>query len=259
MTESELSEAELVAGANGGRAGRDDAAAPAAPARAGRRRPEVRGETGPYRGAGAPGPRTRCFEAAVRGYLERRPEATVVALGEGLGTGFWRLDNGRLTWLTVQPPEAAAVRRMLLPDGARRRTVARAVSDHGWLNAVREPRRGVIVMAQGALMRLAPLAVRALLAACAERFPDGVLVFDALPRSAAALARRGAAAHRLSGGRWPAPARWGLDRAELPRLASVHPHIAEVRELGVRRAVYGRLPVLREVLPLVCEVRFAGP
>ncbi|MEU6332363.1 class I SAM-dependent methyltransferase [Streptomyces sp. NPDC047049] len=209
--------------------------------------------------------RGRLFDAAVRAYLERHPEATVVALGEGLGTGFWRLDNGRLTWLTVVPPKTAAARRMLLPDGARRRTVARAVTDHAWLDAVCEPWRGVVITAPGVLMRLPPPAVRALLAACAERFPGGVLVFDALPGRAAALARRAAAA----GGRWPAP-RWGLDRAQLPRVACLHPGIVAVRELGpvpggaAAGGLWSRLvwrgrgvPVLRALTPLVCEVRFA--
>ncbi|MGX1855228.1 class I SAM-dependent methyltransferase [Streptomyces sp. NPDC055299] len=221
-----------------------------------------------------PGARGRRFDAAVRAYLERYPQATVVALGEGLDTGdtgFWRLDNGRLTWLTVVVPEAAAVRRMLLPDGPRRRTVACAAGGHGWLDAVREPQRGVIVTAPGVLMRLSPTAVRALLAACAERFPGGALVFDALPRLTAALARRAAAAP--GGGRRPAPVRWGLDRGDLPRVAGTHPGIAAVREVAPvpapgragRPAAWvlpswlgQRAPVLRALTPLVCEVRFAG-
>ncbi|WP_235467268.1 class I SAM-dependent methyltransferase [Streptomyces platensis] len=201
-----------------------------------------------------PGARGRRFDAAVRGYLARYPAATVVALGEGLGTGFWRLDNGLLNWLTVLAPESAAVRRMLLPDGPRRRTVARAVTDHRWLDAVQEPERGVVVTAPGVLMRLSAPAVRALLAACAERFPGGALVFDALPRTATALARRAAGP---GGGRWPGPVRWGLDRADLPRVAGVHPGIVAVREVGPVGWLR-RMPVLGALTPLVCEVRFAA-
>ncbi|MEU9119221.1 class I SAM-dependent methyltransferase [Streptomyces sp. NPDC048506] len=169
---------------------------------------------------------TDLTDAAVRAYLTRHPDATVVALGEGLGTGFWRLDNGRLSWLTVQPPETAAVRRMLLPDGARRRTVARAVADHRWLDAVREPRRGVVVAAPGVLVRLPAPAVRALVTACAERFPGGALVFDA-------------------------PSWWATG------VTGGHPGVAAVR--ARRPAGLGhRLPGLRALLPAVWEVRFAA-
>ncbi|MFF7414895.1 hypothetical protein [Streptomyces lydicus] len=169
---------------------------------------------------------TECFDAAVRAYLAERPAATVVALGEGLGTGFWRLDNGRLNWLTVQPPEPAALRRMLLPDDARRHTVGCGPADHRWLDAVAEPRRGVVVVARGVRRRLAPCQVRDLVAACAGRFPGGVLLLDA-------------------------PAWWTT------ALAGCHPGIAAVRALrppGVRH----RLPVVRALLPVVCEVRFAA-
>ncbi|WP_241779584.1 class I SAM-dependent methyltransferase [Streptomyces natalensis] len=162
------------------------------------------------------------FDAAVRAYVARRPQATVVALGEGLGTGFWRLDNGRLTWLTVTSPEVAAVRRMLLPDGPRRRTVACAPADAGWLDAVPDPCLGVVVTAPGVLRRLSPAAGRALLAACAARFGDGALVFDASYRRAAVL------------------------------VAGAQPLLASVREVAPRSGRF-RTPWT----PLVHEVRFA--
>lgn len=40
--------------------------------------------------------RAACFDRQVVRFLSDRPDATVVALGEGLGTQFWRVDNGRL-------------------------------------------------------------------------------------------------------------------------------------------------------------------
>lgn len=41
--------------------------------------------------------RSRCFDLAVEGYLRAHPQATVVGLGDGLETGFWRVDNGGST------------------------------------------------------------------------------------------------------------------------------------------------------------------
>ncbi|WP_242585799.1 hypothetical protein [Streptomyces sp. MST-110588] len=170
---------------------------------------------------------SRCFDDAVRAYVRRHPRATVVALGEGLDTAFWRVDNGRLTWLTVESPKAAAVRRMLLPDGPRRYTVACPATDPAWLDAVPAPERGVIVTARGLL--LAPGQVRALLAACAQRLPGGALVLGTVPRRLAALARRPGARPRETPEVWEAPETpKGWSRAGM---AGACPGVVEVRAL----------------------------
>ena len=64
-------------------------------------------------GAGAAGSaqwqalRARCFDRQVERFLAEHPDGTVVALGEGLETQFWRVDNGRVQWLSVDLPEAS--------------------------------------------------------------------------------------------------------------------------------------------------------
>ncbi|MYT34449.1 MULTISPECIES: hypothetical protein [unclassified Streptomyces] len=147
-------------------------------------------------GAGGPGELSAPAEAAVRGYLARRPDATVVVLGEGLGTGFRRLDNGRLTWLSVLPDGDAAARRMLLPDVPRRRTVGRPASGAGWPALVGAVERGVVVAVPEVPAGLPAGAVRELLAVCAGRFPGGALVLDALPWRAAVAVFLTARRHR---------------------------------------------------------------
>jgi O-methyltransferase involved in polyketide biosynthesis len=52
--------------------------------------------------------RVRCFDLAVERFLTGHPDGTVVALGEGLETQFWRVDNGRVGWLTVDLPEPSS-------------------------------------------------------------------------------------------------------------------------------------------------------
>ena len=71
----------------------------------------------PYAGGGEVTAGVRTVDAAVRRVLAGAPDATVVALGEGFETQFWRVDDGRLRWLTLDLPEVAAVRREVLPDG----------------------------------------------------------------------------------------------------------------------------------------------
>jgi O-methyltransferase involved in polyketide biosynthesis len=53
----------------------------------------------PYQGLAAQ--RVRTVDAALRRVLSGAPDATVVALGEGFETQFWRVDDGRLRWLAL--------------------------------------------------------------------------------------------------------------------------------------------------------------
>src|SRR5262249_61671303 len=45
------------------------------------------------------------FDDEVRRFLGQNPDGTVVALGEGLETQFWRVDNGRGRGLSVVVPD----------------------------------------------------------------------------------------------------------------------------------------------------------
>src|SRR5215470_17443264 len=80
--------------------------------------------------------RVRTVDAALRRVLAGAPDATVIALGEGFETQFWRVDNGQLRWLTLDLREVAAVRHEVLPDGPRNRTLAGSAADAGWASQV---------------------------------------------------------------------------------------------------------------------------
>lgn len=213
------------------------------------------------------GLRVRCFDREVTRFLAEHPDGTVVALGEGLETQFWRVDNGRVRWLTVDLPEVTALRSRLLPDppGSRVRTHAGSATDLGWMDEV-DATGGVLVVAQGLFMYLAPPQVRRLIAACADRFPVGGLVFDAVPHWFAAAATNGRM--RAPTGYLAPPMPWGLDVNEQPRLREVHPNITEVRDLRPPRGrgVFGRVlprvnlvPVLRHHRPSAVALRFDTP
>jgi len=71
------------------------------------------------------GLRARRFDTEVRRFMREHPGGTVVALGEGLETQFWRVDDGRARWLTVDLPESLDVRtRLLPPESDRQRAFA---------------------------------------------------------------------------------------------------------------------------------------
>ena len=210
--------------------------------------------------------RVRCLDDEVRRFLAERPGGTVVALGEGLETQFWRVDDGRVRWLTVDLPETVEVRRKLLPDDPpRRRSLACSALDLRWMDAVGAdvPPRDVMVTAQGLLMYLPEADAKGLIAACAERFPGGRFLFDALPR--AMVARNQAGALDSSDGRYRAPRwEWGMDVTEYRKVAAASPHITEVRSLRFPRGrgLYAiaplshRIPGLRSLRMSIIAVRF---
>jgi O-methyltransferase involved in polyketide biosynthesis len=214
--------------------------------------------------------RVRRFDEEVRRFARASGDGggTVVALGEGLETQFWRVDDGRLRWLSVDVAEAVDVRRALLPaeDARRRALVASAFDVEAWAGAV-DPAHGVLLTAQGLLMYFAPEEVRALIAACAARFPGSSLVFDALPAWLVARSAREGGLGGGVGGAWRAPPwAWGWDAAEARRVALL-PGVRGLTALPLRRGrglsggvalpAATRLPGLRGLLPRVLRADFA--
>jgi O-methyltransferase involved in polyketide biosynthesis len=170
--------------------------------------------------------RARCFDREIRRFLSAHPDGTVVALGEGLETQFWRVDNARVTWVSVDLPESIAARQRLLPHGERQRELACSALDTGGWMGEADAGRGLLLTAQGLLMHFRREEVHGLLRACAERFPGSDLVFDAVPAWATRIQPP-----PMDDGYVPPRWTWGLDRSEERALSS----LGELRPLRLPR------------------------
>lgn len=212
------------------------------------------------------------FDAQVRRFLQQHPNGTVVALADGLNTQFWRLDNGSARWLSVDLPPVIELRRRLLPETARSQYVDCSALDDRWIDMV-DASDGVFITAQGLLMYLDEPQVYALLHRCADAFPGGTMMFDAMPWLFTASiggntvlntvfmpGNRAADRYRLP----PMPWHSSFERARR-RLMS-YPSVSSVRFIALPRgrgAVFGfggplldRLPVLRSATPWSALVEF---
>ncbi|MBT2384487.1 class I SAM-dependent methyltransferase [Streptomyces sp. ISL-11] len=166
--------------------------------------------------------RRRLFDAQVSAFLSRHPRATVVNLGEGIDTQFWRLDNGQAHWLTVDFPQVLNWRHTVLPGSCeRQQTVACSATSIQWTRSV-PPQENVLISAQGLVPYLRRNEVTELIAMCAERFPHAVMYFDAYPRWVTFLARR----RLLRTGRYKLPPMFFSARRDLcASLLALHPHL----------------------------------
>jgi O-methyltransferase involved in polyketide biosynthesis len=208
------------------------------------------------------GLRAQRFDIEVRRFLRDHPGGMVVALGEGLETQFWRVDDGRVRWLTVDLPESVDVRTRLLPsESDRQRAFAGLALDAEWMDEV-DPSAGLLITAQGLLMYLQPDESRGLIARCARRFPGGAMVFDAAPRWISTASQRGT----LKTSNYEAPPwYWGWDPAERRRVREL-PGVESLRELRLGRgrdavgavlSLVSATPVLRGIGLTIVRLQFA--
>jgi O-methyltransferase involved in polyketide biosynthesis len=207
--------------------------------------------------------RVATFDEAVRRFLSTHPAGTVVALGEGLETQFWRLDNGRVRWLTVDLPEAMGLRHRLLPEGSRQLSYSGSALDLGWLDGL-NPADPILVTAQGLLPYFHRDQVHGLIAGIAERLPGSLFVFDVVPAVTLTLVRRTSGRERdLAVALWT----WLFNSDERVAIAAI-PGVEKLRDLtpplkrdlaSLGIAVVTRLPrPLRYSVPViqVLQARF---
>ena len=122
--------------------------------------------------------------SALEEFTKHRPGASVVNIGAGLDTIFYRIDNGHLRWYDLDLPDVVALRRKLLPEGPRNTCIAKSLFDAAWYDDVATGSDGVFMIAGGVLMYYPEPVVREFLRSAAERFPGAELLFDVLSNDA---------------------------------------------------------------------------
>jgi O-methyltransferase involved in polyketide biosynthesis len=179
------------------------------------------------RGARVHAVRVATFDAAVCHFLGAHPAGTVVALGEGLETQFWRLDNGQVRWLTVDLPETLELRHRLLPEGPRQSSHSGSALDLEWLDGL-NPADPILVTAQGLLPYFQRDQVHRLIAGIAERLPGSLLVFDVVPEMMLEMVRRASGRERdLAVELWT----WLFSPGERAAISAI-PFVEKLRDLA---------------------------
>ncbi len=207
--------------------------------------------------------RVATFDAAVRRFLGSHPAGTVVALGEGLETQFWRVDNGHVRWVTVDLPETIELRHQLLRDGPRQSSHRGSALNLDWVEQL-DPTDPILVTAQGLLPYFLRDQVHDLIAGIAERLPGSLLVFDAVPEAMLDMVRRASGRERdLAVELWT----WLFNPGERAAISAI-PGVEKLRDLappltsGVTSlgiAAIGLLPLrLRYSMPVfaILQARF---
>lgn len=117
------------------------------------------------------------FDNKVKEYITKHPLASVVNLGAGFETEFYRTDNGKIRWYDLDLPELIEIRKQLLPETDRSTCIAKSFLDPGWCKDV-NTQNGVLIIACGLLRYFDEAKVRQLFLLLADHFPGCEVVFD---------------------------------------------------------------------------------
>ncbi|MBN1334408.1 MAG: class I SAM-dependent methyltransferase [Deltaproteobacteria bacterium] len=124
--------------------------------------------------------RARQYDRYARAFAARHPGATVVNLGCGLDTRFWRIDDGGLHLYDLDLPEMIALKRVLVEETDRYHLVGQSVLDPAWRDRLATEQTGpFLFLAEGLFMYLPPDDVRSLVVDLRSRFAGSELVFEA--------------------------------------------------------------------------------
>ncbi|HEX3045472.1 MAG TPA: class I SAM-dependent methyltransferase [Bacillota bacterium] len=123
--------------------------------------------------------RARKYDAIINDFISKHPNCTVVNLGCGFDTRYWRINNQHCQYIELDLPEVIAIKKELLKDKLKFELIDRSVLDTSWIDQVTQKgNRNILLIAEGLLMYLEKDDVIHLLKTFAARFDDSQIALE---------------------------------------------------------------------------------
>ena len=125
--------------------------------------------------------RTKIIDEFVQSFIQQHSSVTVVSLGTGLCTRFFRLDSSSTQWIAIDLPQVKLVWDSLVGEAERHKYLAHSVIDLNWMDKVKQIASGkVLFVAEGLLMFLSEIEVKYLIINIKNNFSGSEMIFDSL-------------------------------------------------------------------------------
>ena len=123
--------------------------------------------------------RARKYDRIVNDFISRHASSTVVNLGCGFDTRFWRIDNEKCTYFELDLPEIVEIKKEILKERLEYELMGCSVLDHTWIDKVASrSSRHVVLTAEGLLMYLPRAGVIDLFRTLSDRFRESQFAFE---------------------------------------------------------------------------------
>jgi O-methyltransferase involved in polyketide biosynthesis len=108
--------------------------------------------------------RSRRFDRYVADFLSENPGGTILNLGCGLDTRYYRMDNGFVKWFDIDFPEVIELRKRFMEESPRHFFIGKSILEKGWLAEIKTG-GPYLILAEGVFMYLTEADVRELFSA----------------------------------------------------------------------------------------------
>ncbi len=171
--------------------------------------------------------RTRAIDDLARRFISDHAQATVINLGAGLDTSFYRLDNGLISWFDVDVPQVIELRRKLIPEDERTRCISASLLDADWVQKITPRSSAIFLLAYGVLVYFSAAELRKLFSALASSFPGAEMAFDVQSPMTNFFGNRRVRVAGMGAARF----RWGSFSGK--RVSQLNPHLEILEEFGI--------------------------
>lgn len=209
--------------------------------------------------------RSKDFDREIEAFLSVHPDGTIVNLGEGLETQRFRFNDTEALWVSVDVPEAIAMREKFIQPDERHVHVPLSATDRGWFDFVPKD-KPVFITAQGLFMYFTEGEVRSLLQDMAKTFPQATLMFDTISEFLSRKAMSEKGWMKTKHYRVP-PVPWGINRDEMETVftqwLSDDIEVIDIGYSGFPRGlwkyllpIFESIPIMKKITPTIVKIRF---
>jgi O-methyltransferase involved in polyketide biosynthesis len=123
--------------------------------------------------------RARKYDSAINDFISKNPSSTVVNLGCGFDTRYWRIENKKCRYIELDLPEVVELKREILGERLSYELIGCSVLDTSWIDrVVSEGNENFLLVAEGLFMYLPKMEVVKLFGEFSGRFLHSQVVFE---------------------------------------------------------------------------------
>ncbi len=123
--------------------------------------------------------RARKYDALVNDWVSRNQSSTVVNLGCGFDTRYWRIQHQKCRYLELDLPEIVDLKKVALKGKLGYELIGCSVFDPAWIDQVTAiGNRNIVLIAEGLLMYLPKPQVIGLFKTFSERLEHSQIIFE---------------------------------------------------------------------------------